>query len=314
MNVNLINNRSWKEHRSGWAYVIRLFEMYQNSNGILLDGCIDATFGYESIPFNESSPTPKVYNKDWIGFLHHPINICPWYRQEYLSPKYVLQSHTFQESLPFCRGIITLSSHLAQYVKSTISEAVPTISILHPTENSNIFFDLGRFKRKKNVLHIGSWMRKITSFYRLEIPKFTKYMPVSSNTLNCLKNESEYYNNLTEKNHNSVIPLNYLPNRVYDKLLSESVVFIDLYDASANNAIIECIMRNTPIVVNKIPPVVEYLGNDYPLYFNDIEEAQEIIKDMTLIEKGYLYISNCINKEKFTGQEFINNIKATNLL
>jgi hypothetical protein len=43
---------------------------------------------------------------------------------------------------------------------------------------------------------------------------------------------------------------------------------MDLYDATSNNAIVECIIRNTPIIVNKLPGVVDYLGENYPLYFN----------------------------------------------
>ena len=42
----------------------------------------------------------------------------------------------------------------------------------------------------------------------------------------------------------------------YDCLLSENVVTIELFDASANNVIVECIARNTPIVVNRHPAVV----------------------------------------------------------
>ena len=56
----------------------------------------------------------------------------------------------------------------------------------------------------------------------------------------------------------------------YDQLLEKNIVFIELIDASANNTILECIVRNTPIIVNKIEPVVEYLGDDYPLYFENL--------------------------------------------
>ena len=57
----------------------------------------------------------------------------------------------------------------------------------------------------------------------------------------------------------------------YDTLLSENIVFINLVDASAVNTLVECIVRNTPIIVNKHPAVVEILGPDYPLYFDSTD-------------------------------------------
>jgi hypothetical protein len=63
----------------------------------------------------------------------------------------------------------------------------------------------------------------------------------------------------------------------YDCLLAENVVAIELFDASANNVVVECIARNTPIIVNRHPAVVEYLTADYPLYFTDLSEIPELL-------------------------------------
>jgi hypothetical protein len=60
-----------------------------------------------------------------------------------------------------------------------------------------------------------------------------------------------------------------LTNAEYDKILTNNILFIHLIDASAVNTIIECIVRNTPIIVNRHPAVVELLGDKYPLYYSD---------------------------------------------
>jgi hypothetical protein len=65
--------------------------------------------------------------------------------------------------------------------------------------------------------------------------------------------------------------ISYLDNDEYDKLLSENIVFIHLVDASAVNTVIECVVRNTPLIINKHPAVVELLGEKYPLFFTSIE-------------------------------------------
>ena len=59
----------------------------------------------------------------------------------------------------------------------------------------------------------------------------------------------------------------------YDDLLTNNIVFVDLFDASANNTVLECIVRRTPIIINNIGAVSEYLGKDYPLYFENLEES-----------------------------------------
>src|SRR4029450_4291890 len=68
-----------------------------------------------------------------------------------------------------------------------------------------------------------------------------------------------------------------VPPNEYDELLSQNVVLTEVFDSSANNVIIECIARNTPVIVNRHPAVVEYLGADYPLLFDVIEEVPDLL-------------------------------------
>ena len=49
--------------------------------------------------------------------------------------------------------------------------------------------------------------------------------------------------------------IDWVDNQRYDKLLSRNLVFLDLYAASASNVVIECMRRNTPLLVNPLPAV-----------------------------------------------------------
>ncbi len=97
-----------------------------------------------------------------------------------------------------------------------------------------------------------------------------------------------------------------LDNLTFDKLLSENVVFLQLYESAttAVNTILECIVRNTPIVVNRIPSVVELLGDEYPLFFTKIEEVPGLLS-LERIEAAHVYLLETIEKSQFTGQSFI---------
>jgi hypothetical protein len=90
----------------------------------------------------------------------------------------------------------------------------------------------------------------------------------------------------------------------YDKLLSENIVFIDLFDAAANNTVLECILRRTPIIINKLPGTRYYLGDDYPLFFDNIDEVPELLTIENL-RKASTYLENI----KLTNvEEFMSNI------
>jgi hypothetical protein len=83
-----------------------------------------------------------------------------------------------------------------------------------------------------------------------------------------------------------------LSNQDYDDLLSQNIVYIKLIDASAVNTILECIVRNTPVLVNKIPAVIEMLGEDYPFYYTNNIEAIRKVTDYNLINETWEYLSS----------------------
>lgn len=95
-----------------------------------------------------------------------------------------------------------------------------------------------------------------------------------------------------KKRHQSVTMLDFVTNEAYDTLLAESIVFINLVDASACNTILECIARATPILVNPLPAVVEYLGVDYPLYYTEIDEAAYLLTKRDKLEEAHQYLKH----------------------
>jgi hypothetical protein len=107
----------------------------------------------------------------------------------------------------------------------------------------------------------------------------------------------------------SVTELDYLDNNAYDTLLSQNIVFLNMVDASAINTLIECIVRNVPILINPIPPVVEMLGKNYPLYYNSFYEASKLLEDSQNIQDAFEYLTR-IEKFAFNINEFMVNLKA----
>lgn len=200
--------------------------------------------------------------------------------------------------------------------------------------------------KNKQVVQIGNWLRDVFAIYKVILPKSSiikeksilrnknseNYFP-PDNFLNDLyqelnnnnqNNNNNYkvvdicrnafknmhirglYHHIVEMEEN-VKCIDFLDNSEYDYLLSKNIIFLNLVDASACNTLIECVIRNTPIIVNPIPPVVEILGKDYPLYYNDYYEVSKILDNSSLIKQGHEYLKN-MPKEQLDISTFINEL------
>jgi hypothetical protein len=184
-------------------------------------------------------------------------------------------------------------------------------NLLHPTEFPQLTWSWDRFAANpdKKIIQTGWWLRRVYSIYLLEVKHYRKVVLLKqdANVKRHMKLELENMegnHRITPRILDSVGRLNFLSNQRYDKLLAENIVFLDLYDASANNAVIECIARNTPVLVNPLPPVMEYLGHDYPFYFNSLEEAAMKAENMDLVRETHTYLVNHPLKYKLTGEYF----------
>ena len=100
-----------------------------------------------------------------------------------------------------------------------------------------------------------------------------------------------------------------LSNDDYDTLLSENIVFVQLNDASAINTLLECLVRNTPILINPLPSVLEVLGANYPLYFSTLKQASDLLADENLIEKASQHLMS-LNKSKYRLDYFLMHFRA----
>lgn len=99
-----------------------------------------------------------------------------------------------------------------------------------------------------------------------------------------------------------------LSNEEYDKLLSENIVFLQLVDCSAVNTVIECIVRNTIIIVNRLPALEELLGLYYPGFYTTLEDAQKILGDINHLYKCYKYLS-LLDKTRYRLDHFLTRIQ-----
>ncbi len=304
-----VDQISWSGHRSGWKYIVKLLQPYTSGDGVLLDGFIDASFGFQAEQARAAGRVP--YRQDWVGFWHHPVQIPPWLTASRLAPGSVLQGEAFRESLPFCQGVFTFSEYLAAFLRERLP--VPVETLYHPTEFPAVTFDPDRFAQTRQIVQVGSWLRRLTSFYRFRTPGYTKLHLLGKSALHYLKLEMAYY--AAEDFHlKDVGFIPYVDDDAYDDLLAESIVFVDLYDSSVNNTVIECIARNTPLLVNKLPSVVEYLGEEYPLYYASLDEVPGKVGDPGRLRAAHQYLVQLPLKRKLTGEYFLQSLAGSAMM
>jgi hypothetical protein len=121
---------------------------------------------------------------------------------------------------------------------------------------------------------------------------------------NWLKHLVEYLNSIEQK----MDVMNALDNKEYDNLLTNNTVFLNLVDGSAVNTIIECVVRNTPVFVNKHPAVVGILGKNYPLYYDKPSDINQLLADPICIRKAHDYMKG-MDKTPYQINTFIQTLQ-----
>jgi len=336
LNMNFISQYDMKGlHRSGWQYVLENIYFMQDINGIMCDFYLDRTFHWNSTTFTKLHVIP--YRIPWIGFIHHTTDET---YSDYNTVN-LFKNKLFLDSLKYCVGLILLTEYLKNNVESLLYKLkinIPLFVLTHPTEivDESKLFTLHNFKLndEKKIIQVGAWMRDISAIFNLELnsndcklkkaaligKKMEGYYGYFYNDDNVSTTDSDIHTNIINetnlnvisrdnqiriyKSNKNVEKISHLNDNQFDELLSKNIVFIKLIDASAINTLIECIVRNTPIVINKIKPVVEALGEDYPLYYNEISEVDDLLT-MKNIDKTTTYLRR-MDKTKYKIEYFIN--------
>lgn len=277
---------SWRTHRGGWSYIVDIIQNeFHTPDGTLFISAVENVI-VEGVPIEEP----------WTGFIHQvPKSNLPFFPDL----ERLLKHETWLASLNTCKGIYTISKYLKDYLDKQ-SLPFPVNYVPYAVDNEFKEFNYDVFeKSQRSIVFVGEYMRNFEAFSVLQADNYEKLLLVTET--------------FTRQGHDmsdSVKLINRVTDEEYDILLSENIVFLNLYDAPANTTVVECLARNTPILINRLPGVIEYLGEDYPFYYSSLKEASEKLADDELIKRTSEYLMNSPNKEKLRKEYFINTIHS----
>ncbi len=265
-------------HRSGWPFVFRHLLAHNDENGIAFDDFVEASYSYR--------PLDSPMRIPWVGIFHHPpLVVSPIQRDKRNQVQRLLtRSPLWHESRQALRGAVCLSNHLAERVSQWLG--VPTLSIRHPTDLEVTQWDQGAFLESPAVFQVGFFLRDTRAIFRLPMGdgKFRYYRSQPYIKWQIGRDQKLYRKRHRQEVFKTVSELPRLDDQQYDEMLSRCVVLTHLFGASANNVVVECIARNTPVLVNRLNPVIEYLGPGYPLFYNNIHEIPALLDASRILE------------------------------
>lgn len=286
---------SWPD--TGWSYVTdQLVSKFHDPQAeTLFVNAVEDLFFFEARGYNKNfSPTPETFQSfdNWVGISHQHrmfLNDAPYIDH----PMYGLKSKQltneliwnkkdrewsyFKNSMNRCKCLITLSQYMKDHWKSIFPE-LNIVNLYHPVAKTQHVFNLEKFKSNKHVRCLGTWGRNYTVWDELK----TDYSKSSSRD-------------------------NYLSHDEYHLMFTDTVIFLDVEDASANNAVVECIQRNTPILTRNHPAIIEYLGADYPLYFDTLEQASSLLSNIDNVIQAHRYLQQ-MDKQHIQIETFLHNL------
>jgi hypothetical protein len=316
-------------HRSGWRPAMEAIYPLHHPEGIRFESFLDELFAVEHPrPGIRSGPEllaalqrPRWIDRitseerhvvpirePWVGFLHNPCGMPPWFYADH-APEFIFAKSVWRDSLPSCVGLFTLSEHMAQWLRRTTGK--PVSVAYHPSEIPETLFDFGAFlaNPEKRVIQIGWWLRRQTAIDHLPLPndnslgyrKLRLIPGFASNArdqIEAMRAREFERHGMPRPGVGEVETMAHVSNEHYDRLLSCNIAFLQLEAANANNAVVECLARGTPLLVNRLPAVEEYLGRDYPLYYAHLQDAADQALDLGRLRAAHQYMLTCEHRSR----------------
>jgi len=326
MNFKLVKSKDKFIH-GAWDSAEKAIKENLSGKGILFHSFLEDTF-------NHSISDPNLenaINSLWVGITHNPIDSFKWTKQK----RYRFNGEGFIQSMKYCKGLFCMSISESEKWKKYLTvmrdspnnaglnrpydfTGVKIESLLHPARDINVRFSWEDFckNKTKRLIQSGYWLRKVYSIYKLDthynkgtdfewhktIKPFDKWN--SQQLINCCRNDRVRIENWRKQ---WVTEMERTEHCEYEELLASNVFYLDVYDITSNNTIIDCITASTPVLVNRHPSTEEYLGKDYPLFFDNKGHAEEILTKPELIRDAHIYLKNK-DKSKFEYSHFVESI------
>jgi hypothetical protein len=234
----------------------------------------------------------------WVGVAHVPNRFPRWLSETGIYQPFAkelnknLHEQSFKE---YCRMVFVFSEDHAQVWKDI---DIPVTVLSRPLPNVSDYWSWDTFNSnpEKKLVQSGWWLMRMHALHILPETGYKKIWVRHPDYLmeEALNIEREY---LTKKNvffgnmGQSVSAYDNLDLQKLSGYLCENIAFAHYHAASAPDFLLQCIAHHTPILINALPAVREYLGDDYPLYYYFYADAVKKAGDLDLLRQANDYLA-----------------------
>lgn len=279
-----------ENHFYGWGYIIETLKsrLIFDKNAPVLDTWADS--------YHDENQLYLLKNNQWVGILH---SLTSESREFNLNRFF--SSRVYNKCRDNCMLLLTTSEHSRKYCLSKTS--IPVKTLLHPKPDTGHYFDLDFYLTQPILRHSG--------FFGRNIEYFISFNSNIQKVIYCDRpNRSKIYLNSLKNNQNIIFRDGYLQAEDYINIFTRSIGFSFYDDCSASTAILEHIMTHTPVLVNRIPAIEEYLGKDYPMYIDDLpKNTDKLLIDRIFLQEVSDYLLVRSKKKELSVQYFIDFFK-----
>ncbi|MEM0354268.1 MAG: DUF5672 family protein [Thermoplasmata archaeon] len=301
--INLIHRLDNTYHCYEWKYIINyliktdFFDLTYKSKYNFIDIMEDYCFNNESF-YNINNPI--------ISMIHGTNEKRLENINDYYQLKYLLTCEPFLK----IKNKIIYSFTFFNYIKNYIVENnffdSNKISVIKYPINltTNIIFTFETFisNKDKCIIQVDQQMIYYDTIYKINVPGYKKIWLIKK-LLQCDIFREKYKNRPD-------VEIKYIDDyNEYNTLISKNIVLCHSLGGNTSNAILEFIAKNIPIIVNKHPAIEEYLGTNYPLYFNNIDEIPNMLNENKIMA-AYEYLKN-MDKQFLSIKKFSENLFST---
>jgi hypothetical protein len=259
----------------GWLDAVNAIQAkLNNPNGVLFYDMLDFHFIEKRTPIQTQ----------WTGFFHsvpkypeNVHNIARLHAGRLYMLSAILEQEWVRESLPYCVGLFTLSPALSRFIVE--KTGIPVSTIPYAVSEYDCQFDIKAYDENPRVLHAGQYQRNYQPFFDLKVKQKKTFIKID------FDKEAGFYTNTEGTEF-----LELQSAEQFIKMQSSSVVFMNHYNEFACTVMLQCIKLRTPVMVNPTETNRYYLGEDYPLFYSSVEEANAKLADHDLIVKAHEYL------------------------
>lgn len=285
------------KHFNGWVSIIESLSRVFTRKDFVLHPFLDR----DTLFFFDNLKVLK--GKPWVGIVHFPTHGAPLLHPEVNSIN-VVKKINASEYKDNCSGLIVLTNK----AKETLSQFtdIPIHRLWHPKFVGKNSFDITSYFRNPIIRHPGKAYRDFYPYFQFQT-ELKKEIYIEPENKWLIDNSLELSGSLI--NDSVSIKTTFLKAKKYIKNLTTSIGFSYYYDCEASNSILEHLMTHTPIIVNRLPSIEEYLGSDYPMYYEDIiHSPNDFVLNKKFITEVSLYLKDRSSKKRFTVEKFCSDI------